>query len=67
MFVGEAPAIDLNIISPCQSASGPASSFKDQWLESAFGEVEGGSESGNSPPDNDGIVVVIHWGDYMSE
>jgi hypothetical protein len=29
--------------------------------------MEGSGESGNSPTDDDGVVVVFHWGDYISE
>ena len=67
MFVWEFPPVDVDLVFARQSSACAFIRFEEERLESAFGEVECGGESCHSPADDDSVVVIIHYGDYMSE
>ena len=67
MFVWEFPPVDVDLVFARQSSACAFIRFEEERLESAFGEVERGGESCHSPADDDGVVVFVHCGDYMSE
>ena len=58
------PVIDDDVIPARKPAAHAFIGFEDEGFESAFGKMEGGGESGDSPADDDDVVVFVHYVDY---
>ena len=57
MFVGKMITIDDDIFLARQSPPGAFIRFENDRFESALSQMQGSGEAGNSPADDDGIVM----------
>src|SRR5215212_1384201 len=65
MFILETPVINKDIFLACQSSADPCTGLKDQRLKPTLSKMERGGKPGDSPTNDDHIVLFIHNDNYI--